>query len=105
MNNLQFLLNRLAEESVEIAKDSLKAVEFGLTATDTDGRQYDNKAAIHSEINDLMAIIEMLNEECGFNYKPNVEAIAIKKVKVAKYREHSRKLSLIDTNTSYQINN
>ena len=99
MNNLQFLLNRLAEESVEIAKDSLKAAEFGLIATDSDGQKYDNKTAIHAEINDLMAIIEMLNEDCDFNYKPNPEAIAIKKVRVAKYREISRKLGLADTET------
>lgn len=91
MNNLQYLLIKLAEESAEIAKIALKTSQFGIHSQ-INGDAVNNFQMTHNELNDLLAIVEMLNTECNFGYIPNEEAIAKKKAKVAYYRNISGQL-------------
>lgn len=61
MNKTEHLLACLIEECSEIQKDSCKALRFGLN--DINPRtQVKNRNAIAFEINDLLAVIELLEE-------------------------------------------
>jgi len=91
MNNYQYLLTKLTEESLEVGKESLKTQQFGAHEI-CPGLSLTNQQRIHSELNDLAGIIEMLNEECDFGYTPDPEAVKAKKEKVKVYREYSRNL-------------
>ena len=83
MTRTQMLLAKLAEEGVEVAQISLKTQQVGLSEV------------MPSELDDLMAQIEMLNEECGFGYTPNRSRIEAKKVKVNKFAALSASLGQI----------
>ena len=88
MNRVEYLLTKLAEECVEVAHRCHKAQCFGLddigekqTAT--------NVELINHELNDLFAIVEMLDNEEFLNLKWNDEAIEKKKDKVRKWMQYS----------------
>ena len=55
-----------------------------------------NAQRLHLELDDLMAMVEMLNEECGLDYVPSRERIEAKKVKVNDYAHYSKKLGMLD---------
>ena len=93
MDRLQLLLTKLAEESAEITQVALKAQQFGLTEEYQDTT---NVERIHRELDDLMAVVLMLNDEYDFGYDPNQGWIDIKKHKINHYARHSRDLGLVD---------
>lgn len=95
MNNTQYLLTKLAEEASEITKIALKTAQFGPTERML-GQSFTNYERCHQELDDLVAIIAMLNKECGFNYHTNIQATEGKIAKVNKYREYSTHLGLVD---------
>lgn len=89
MNRKEHLLTILSEECLEIAKDVSKGLRFGLddhypTQTITNGE------SINHEFNDLLAVIEMLNEEGILNVKPDRELIEKKKQKVEHFLLYSK---------------
>jgi hypothetical protein len=59
------------------------------------GQALTNAQRLHKELDDLMAQIEMLNDECGLGYVPNRENIEAKKAKVKKYAELSVSLGRV----------
>lgn len=91
MNRLQYLLGKLAEEASEVSQIALKTQQFGLHEVYSE-QSFTNSERIHQEINDLMAIIEILNEEFKFGYGIDRGHITNKKIKVNKYYEYSRTL-------------
>lgn len=95
MTNKQYLLLKLSEECNEVGQMASKNMHFGTEETQTGGIQT-NRERLHDEINDLLAIIELLNEEEGFNFTPDPTKIADKKHKVKYYREYSRSLGLVE---------
>jgi hypothetical protein len=97
MNRMQLLLNKLAEEGAEVAQIALKTAQFGLAET-CPGQPLTNAERTHQEIDDLMAAVEMLNEELGFGYKPNRERIDAKKAKVNKFAAYSESLGMVVPN-------
>lgn len=88
MNREQLLFNKLAEECSEVAKVALKAAQFGM---DDVFCGESNSKRVNSELNDLLAIVEMLNEEFNLGFSRDEEAISRKKEKVNKYADYSRK--------------
>lgn len=94
MNYEQFLLTKLAEEGSEVAQIALKTQQFGMFERHPDLSE-NNMQRCHSEIDDLMAVVELLNEKYGFGYVPNQEARERKKVKLEKYAQYSRSLGKI----------
>jgi hypothetical protein len=84
MNKTQYLLTKLAEEASEISQAALKAQQFGFDSINP-YNQYTNLESLHGELNDLWAIIEMLNENHNFMYAPSSDAIKLKKEKVEKF--------------------
>ena len=53
---------------------------------------------LHIELNHLLAAIDMLNDECGFNFKRDEQVIKDKIDMVQTYRNYSRGLGLTEIN-------
>lgn len=89
MNKQEHLISRLAEESIEVAKECLKANSFGINDNYT-GKSV-KKKIIH-ELNDLFAVIEMLQDEGAL---PMIivsdRLIESKKRKVIKFMKYAHK--------------
>jgi hypothetical protein len=94
MLQFQFLLNKLAEEASEVAQIALKTAHFGLDEVRA-GQPLTNNERCYEELNDLWAIVEMLNEEYAFVYVPDPEAIQAKKEKVRKFMKYSIGLGMV----------
>ena len=90
MNRQEYLLTCLSEEAAEIIQAVGKAQRFGL---DDDFFDESPKQAIIRELNDFMAVIELLDEYCDAGFWPweDAEMIEAKKKKVLKYIEYSEK--------------
>ena len=91
MNRCQLLLTKLAEEGCEISQIALKTQQFGMHEI-CPGQPLTNAQRIHLELDDLMAAIQMLNDEYGLMYLPNQERIKAKIAKVNKFAQYSVEL-------------
>lgn len=98
MNNLQFLLLKIGEEAKEIGLVADKTIQFGLDSDNNGELALTNKEHLFKELNDLLAIVEMLNEECNLGFVRDQDAIENKKQKVKYYRGVSQKLGNINLN-------
>ena len=98
MNQLQHLLTKLAEEGSEVAQIALKTSQFGAHEI-MPGQPLTNFQRCHQELDDLMAIVEMLNAQYGFDYTPNRDRIEAKKAKVGQYLGYSIHLGLVEGET------
>ena len=94
MTNLQYLLTKLAEECEEVGQMAHKTQQFGIDERYGDGPT--NRERLHAELDDLMAAIQMLNDEEGLGYIPNRNAVNAKIAKVSHYREYSRSIGLVE---------
>lgn len=92
MNNEQYLLLKLDEECKEVGIIANKSIQFGLDSDDNGNIPFTNKQRLFAELNDVLASIEMLNEECNLGFVPDRNAIENKKTKVKKYRNVSKEL-------------
>lgn len=97
MNHLQFLLLKLSEECSEIAQIASKSMQFGLLERHPDLEE-NNKQRLHAELNDLNAIVSMLNTHYDFQYKPDNRAMNAKISKVHKYLDYSVGLGCVSMN-------
>jgi NTP pyrophosphatase (non-canonical NTP hydrolase) len=100
MTRAQYLLTKLAEECVEVAQIALKAQQFGLTErrdtkTGEVGVWPTNAERVHLELDDMLAIVNMLNTEFDFGYAPSYHHIADKIDKVNKYWTYSARLGQV----------
>jgi|TARA_R110000796_G_C14262349_1_gene400149 NTP pyrophosphatase (non-canonical NTP hydrolase) len=89
MTNEQHLLTILAEECAEVGQRATKAIRFGLE--DPAGAQpgfSSNKKRLLEEINDLLAVVNLL---FGEDYINNNQQ-KLKKIKIEKYTQLSKKL-------------
>src|SRR3990172_8258796 len=94
MNRAQLLLGKLAEESAEVTQIALKTQQFGFDEVCPD-QCYTNAQRIHMELDDLFAIVEMLNDEYRFAYKKDRARIEAKKKRVWRYAEKSERLGTV----------
>lgn len=103
MNLQQFLLTKLAEESSEIAQIALKTQQFGVDEA-RPGQPLTNAERVYCELDDLLAIVEMLNED-GLGYLPNRERIEAKKDKVRRFLQYSVDLGMVDQSAVFTREN
>jgi hypothetical protein len=100
MNRAQHLMGVTGEEASEIAQMTSKINRFGMNEIFPDpinnAENLTNAQRMHKELDDLQAMIEILNEECGLGYKPNRKRIKAKKAKVEKYYQYSKLLGQVD---------
>ena len=95
MTKLQFLLLKLAEEAGEIVQIAAKTSQFGMLEKYPE-QPFTNAERCHQEINDLLAIIDMLNDEFNFGFVGDVYAMEMKKKKASKYLSYSVRLGMVD---------
>jgi len=96
MNRLEHLLTILIEECAEIQQAASKAKRFGLE-DGYPGTTRTNHRDINDEFNDLLAVVDLLNDE-GLNLNKNYEKIIAKKVKIEHYLKYSEQQGTL-TNT------
>lgn len=101
MNKLQHLLLKLSEECNEVGQIASKCMQFGLLERHPDLTE-NNKQRLHAELNDLFAIIEMLNLHFDLGFKPDQKVIAAKIDKVLKYQKYSIDLGLVTDAVPYE---
>lgn len=94
MNRLQFLLGKLAEEAAEVGQMALKTQQFGLHEV-YHIQELTNAQRTHLELDDMMAIVHMLNTEFNFGYKVDRINISKKITKVNKYAQYSEELGVL----------
>lgn len=99
MTREQYLLGKLAEEASEIAQMALKTQQFGL---DEVYIEESNRMRLHSELNDLLTIIHLLNEECQLNFHPDVSYADHKIKKIMKYYNYSMSLGRVENENQNQ---
>jgi len=90
----QYLLTKLAEEAAEIAQMALKTQQFGLNEVRA-GQDLTNKQRLIGELNDLFAIVEILNDEYDLGFKPDYDATMKKIEKIKKYYALSQDLGKV----------
>lgn len=94
MNRLQLLLCKLSEEASKVSQIAMKTQQFGLDSSNP-STKITNAKYIHSNLDNLAAIVEMLNEEFDLEYVSSPVLIKLKKNKVNKYAEYSKDLNLL----------
>ncbi len=82
----QYLLSKLSEECNEVGQMAMKCQHFGINEV-YDIQDLTNAQRTHIEIDDMAAVIELLNE-LGFGYKSCPERKQKKKEKVMKYLKY-----------------
>lgn len=94
MSHEQYLLIKLAEEASEVAQIALKTAQFGMLGKNPELAE-NNQQRIHGELNDLLAIVDGLNNNFNFGFKPNVLAKMAKIQKVYIYMGYSKQLGMV----------
>lgn len=89
MDRQEHLLVCLAEECVEVAHRASKALRFGLQEVEINQNKT-NAQRISQEFNDLLAIIEMLEDEGMLDRPTDTHAIERKKAKVLAYMQYAK---------------
>lgn len=98
MNKQEYLLNKLSQECIEVAKEVSKALEFGLEEAEIPDKPYkSNRQKIELELNDLMGVLDMMFKEKILDhavvFSPVNRMHKIKKI--LKYMEYSRKVGAL----------
>ena len=97
----EYLLQLLQEECVEVAERASKAVRFGLEEVPSlehlpsNIRQCNNAELIMHEVNDLLGILTIMWAE-GLLPPVDQKALEVKKLRVEKYMDYSRKLGILE---------
>lgn len=89
MNKTEHLLVCLAEECAEVQQAVTKALRFGLT----DGRPQStatNAEDISAEFSDVLAIIELLEEEGVLSRMSDIHAVDRKKARVREFMAYAK---------------
>jgi hypothetical protein len=89
MNTTEHLLICLAEECAEVQQAVSKALRFGLDDGYPDSGAT-NAQDITRELTDLMAVVELLEEEGVLEWPHSPEARETKKAKIRKFMEYAR---------------
>jgi hypothetical protein len=88
MNKANHLLTCLAEECAEVSHRICKAMRFGLEEIQP-GQSLTNAQRIAEELDDLVAVIEMLEDEGLVPRTGTTQSIERKKAKVRSFMEYA----------------
>lgn len=84
----KYLLTCLAEEANEVAVRASKAIRFGLEEAQP-GQDENNAERLMRELNDMMAVIQMLRNETVFDDQWCARSQAEKRFKVNHFYDYS----------------
>lgn len=96
MNNAEHLLSCLAEECAEVAQRVSKALRFGLEEIQP-GQAFTNAERIAQELNDLVAVVELLEEAGLLPRTGTMLAIEQKKLKVGQFMEYAKRCGTLSS--------
>lgn len=91
----EYLLICLAEECAEVQQRATKALRFGDDECQP-GQDFDNVDRLSFELCDLVAVVELLQEQGMPLELDDREAIEAKKLKVAEFMKLSIKLGILE---------
>ena len=94
MRRLQYLMLKIAEECAEVAQVVSKIMQFGFENCHPETKKT-NRERLYEELDDLNAIIEILNDQYYMKYIPNRERIEAKKEKIKYYYKISEDLGYV----------
>lgn len=94
MTRTENLLTILGEECVETAQRVSKALRFTLDEVQPE-QDLTNAQRIVYEFNDIVAVMEILQEEGIFEKVIDRDAITKKKIKVVKYLSYSAEIGAV----------
>lgn len=89
MDNEQYYLTLVAEECVEIAQVCSKAIRFGIDNYPHDNPKLTNRIRLKEEVNDLLAVLDALDEECNIRTERDGHLVYQKRIKMEKYKKCS----------------
>ncbi|WP_435626968.1 hypothetical protein [Candidatus Ferrigenium straubiae] len=89
MNRKEYLLTCLAEECAEVAQACSKALRFGLDDK-RPNHTLTNAQYISAEINDVIALVKMLEEEGLLPRQNSFREIEAKKAKMEHFMEYAK---------------
>lgn len=95
MNREQYLLAKLAEECMETGQRATKAITFTLEEIQ-EGQDLSNAQRIVYELNDILAVAEILVDLKLLPKIRDEKYIQEKKLKLEKWAEYSQKLGTLD---------
>ena len=95
MSQLQYLLGKLSEESSEVGQMAMKCQHFGIDEV-YEIQELSNAERTHVEIDDMLAVIEVLNEKYNFGFETCPIRKQAKKDKMAKYMNYSISQGLVE---------
>ena len=98
MNRLEHLLTIATEECAEVQQAATKTLRFGLEeGRDLSAMEYgSNVERLRYELNDLIAVVEMLERE-GLDLSPDHQSRKQKKEKVEKYLLYSKECGTLSS--------
>lgn len=98
MNRLEHLLWVVAEECNEVGQRASKMARFGVYNTQ-EGHDKNNMERFLQEYADLLASVEMVSEELGYNISTAdiIKAVAEKRAKVEKFLKYSEECGTLNT--------
>lgn len=94
MNLQQLLLLKLAEECNEVAQECSKIMQFGMDEVYAP-IGVSNRDRLRGELQDLFAIVQILNEEFDLGFVPSPEAVEVKRAKVMHYAQYSKEIGTL----------
>lgn len=96
MNRQEHLLTILKEECAELIQATSKTARFSINSNYDNG--VNNAEQMQKEFNDVLAMVEMINEDYGFQlFGTDFELIKAKKEKVEEYLLYSKKCGTLTT--------
>lgn len=95
MNLAELYTIKLAEEASEVAKEALKSLQFGLDTVEP-GQALTNRQRLHTELDHLLAVVEVLNTDYNLGFTSCPERKTFKKAKLIHYANVSRSCGCLD---------
>lgn len=95
MNKTQYLLVKIAEEAAEVGQMALKTAHFGVHEKEHISG-LSNVERLRRELTDLIAVVEMLQDNTNFNFVVPTEEKLAKRNKVEHYLKYSQSQGLVD---------
>lgn len=101
MNLQQLLFLKLAEECNEVGQECSKIMQFGMDEIYAP-IGISNRDRLRGELQDLFAIVQILNEEFDLGFVPSPEAVEVKRAKIMHYAQYSADIGLVQASPEEQ---
>lgn len=94
LTRYQFLMGKIAEEASEIAQRAAKCQQFGGKELEP-GQDLNNDYRLWREVQDLYAVLEIVDQEYKYSFTRDVFCITAKVEKLDKFYRYSQSLGMV----------